>query len=95
MQLPELKDFWLVGGTALSLKFGHRVSVDLDLFSTKKPDIKSLSSKLERIFKRDFITEKLNIEFAIFCRINSIKVDILYYPHAIIESTRILKLISK
>lgn len=28
MQLPELKSFFLVGGTNLSLKLGHRVAVD-------------------------------------------------------------------
>ncbi|MBU3742950.1 MAG: nucleotidyl transferase AbiEii/AbiGii toxin family protein, partial [Sediminibacterium sp.] len=33
MQLPALKDFYLVGGTALSLLYGHRKSDDLDLFS--------------------------------------------------------------
>lgn len=27
------KDFVLVGGTALSLQLGHRISVDIDLFS--------------------------------------------------------------
>jgi hypothetical protein len=33
MEMPELKDFSLVGDTALSLLYGHRKSVDLDLFS--------------------------------------------------------------
>jgi len=33
MRIPALKDFHLVGGTALSLKYGHRTSVDLDLFN--------------------------------------------------------------
>jgi len=28
-----LKDFYLVGGTALALRFGHRISDDLDIFS--------------------------------------------------------------
>jgi len=27
------KDFFLVGGTALSLQIGHRISIDIDLFS--------------------------------------------------------------
>ena len=30
MEMPELKDFSLVGGTALSLLYGHPISVDLD-----------------------------------------------------------------
>ena len=32
MEIPELQGFSLVGGTALSLLYGHRMSVDLDLF---------------------------------------------------------------
>jgi hypothetical protein len=35
MEIPELHPFNLVGGTALALKYGHRVSVDLDLFAAK------------------------------------------------------------
>ncbi len=30
--LPELKDFFLVGGTSLALQLGHRNSIDIDLF---------------------------------------------------------------
>lgn len=33
MQAEELMDFRLVGGTALSLYLGHRISVDIDLFT--------------------------------------------------------------
>ena len=33
MQAPELETFRLVGGTALSLQRGHRLSVDIDLFT--------------------------------------------------------------
>ncbi len=33
MNLEELKDFYLAGGTALALQIGHRISVDLDFFT--------------------------------------------------------------
>ncbi len=33
MESKELDSFRLVGGTALSLQLGHRISVDIDLFS--------------------------------------------------------------
>ena len=33
MNSLEFKDFRLVGGTSLSLQLGHRISVDIDLFS--------------------------------------------------------------
>ena len=31
--LPELSDFYLVGGTSLALQIGHRNSIDIDLFT--------------------------------------------------------------
>ena len=33
MKAEEFESFRLVGGTALSLYYGHRMSVDIDLFS--------------------------------------------------------------
>lgn len=36
--LPELKNFYLVGGTALALQIGHRRSVDFDLASRRPID---------------------------------------------------------
>ncbi len=34
--LPEVKDFYLAGGTALALQIGHRRSLDFDLASCKQ-----------------------------------------------------------
>jgi hypothetical protein len=48
MQIPELSDFVLVGGTNLSLKFGHRISVDLDLFTNKPFDIEEVLHGINR-----------------------------------------------
>lgn len=41
-QLPELSNFSLVGGTALSLQVGHRKSDDLDFFTDRSFDISEL-----------------------------------------------------
>lgn len=38
MQFPQLAAFRLVGGTALSLRLGHRESVDIDLFTEQEYD---------------------------------------------------------
>lgn len=38
-------DYFLVGGTALALKYGHRVSVDIDLFTRKEIDVEELLRK--------------------------------------------------
>ena len=36
MKDPQLSEFFMVGGTALSLQLGHRISIDIDLFIQKK-----------------------------------------------------------
>jgi sensor domain CHASE-containing protein len=33
MEKDYLRDFALVGGTSLALRYGHRNSIDIDLFS--------------------------------------------------------------
>jgi hypothetical protein len=50
MQLPALKDFYLVGGTALALIYGHRSSVDMDLFSITDFSNESIISAVENKF---------------------------------------------
>ncbi len=35
-KIPEIKNFYLAGGTALALQIGHRYSVDLDFFIAQK-----------------------------------------------------------
>ena len=85
MKIPELKGFSLVGGTALSLLYGHRISVDLDLFSHEKFENIIVSEALTREFGGDFILEEKPPHFGIFCYIQDIKVDIIRHPHPIIR----------
>jgi predicted nucleotidyltransferase component of viral defense system len=50
----ELKDFRLVGGTALSLYLGHRISIDIDLFTDKSygsVDFDAIEAFLKKSFK--------------------------------------------
>jgi hypothetical protein len=44
--LPEVKNFYLVGGTALALQIGHRRSVDFDLASRQPIDCFNLERHL-------------------------------------------------
>ena len=87
MRIPELKDFYLVGGTALSLKYGHRISIDLDLFSTTKFENDTIVTALSREFGNGFITDETKPFFGIFCYIKNTKVDIIRYPHPLIRPT--------
>jgi hypothetical protein len=81
MQLPALNQFNLVGGTALSLKYGHRKSIDLDLFSNENFDKSKLLEFLKLHFGKRFVSENTFAKWGIFCYIDNIKVDIVNYPH--------------
>jgi hypothetical protein len=80
--IGELQDFSLVGGTALSLHFGHRLSIDLDLFSTKKFEPESIVELLIAHYGNRVVIESKNIKWGVFCFIDDVKVDIIHYPHA-------------
>jgi predicted nucleotidyltransferase component of viral defense system len=82
MVLQSLKEFSLVGGTALSLRYGHRSSEDLDLFQHEKFDIKIIENELNFVFGSEFNYESGHKNIGIFCYIQKIKVDIVYFPHS-------------
>ena len=79
--MPALKNFSLVGGTALSLYYGHRISVDLDLFSHKKFEKAEILEALMNEFGEEIAHEPDQISFGIFCFIQNVKVDIVRYPY--------------
>ncbi|MCX6258834.1 MAG: nucleotidyl transferase AbiEii/AbiGii toxin family protein [Bacteroidia bacterium] len=79
--MPSLQPFSLVGGTALALRYGHRSSVDLDLFFHEKFDRITIEKELILEFGNDFIFESGHKNSGIFCYIKDIKVDIIYFPH--------------
>ena len=90
MGLPSLKQFSLVGGTTLSLRYGHRSSVDLDLFSHEKFNNQQVIDELEETFHHRFVYKQQQTDFGIFCFINDIKVDIVYFPHFPIDKIEIM-----
>jgi len=51
MRIKALQPFSLVGGTALSLRYGHRTSVDLDLFYHGKFD----PDPIVKAFKKNLV----------------------------------------
>jgi len=58
MQDAEFNDFILVGGTALALQLGHRISIDIDLFSVNPFDQDKLADHLRENYNfiLDFIS---------------------------------------
>ena len=85
MKMPELQDFALVGGTALSLIYGHRMSVDLDFFSNKPFENSTIIEALKHKFQNRFIMEEKAARFGIFCFVDDVKVDIVRHPHPMIR----------
>ena len=85
MEMPELKGFSLVGGTALSLLYGHRKSVDLDLFSNKSFGNVDLVKAMTAKFKDRFIMEQKPPVFGIFCFVDEVKIDLVRHLHLLIR----------
>ena len=65
MAIPEIQDFCLVGRAALSLLYGHRTSVDLDLFTHEKFENQKLITNLKRVFGQDFVMESKPVFFGV------------------------------
>lgn len=85
MAYPPLSEFYLAGGTALALKYGHRLSVDIDLFIYKPFDQESILVGLQQHFKPDQL-QVLNIaNNSINCIIQNVKVDLLAHQYPAID----------
>ena len=90
MAIPEMKDFHLVGGTALSLMYGHRMSIDLDLFSASPFDNVVITDSLVQHFK-ERVSIRTSSKFGIFGYVGDVKIDIVRYPHPIIRPIMTIK----
>ena len=79
---PIFSNFRLVGGTSLALQWGHRVSVDIDLFANEFLESDEIISELNG-FKNLKILKKGKL-INVFV-INGIKVDIVNYQYRWID----------
>lgn len=81
----KTKGFYLAGGTALALHFGHRDSLDFDFFKEEAFDTQLLFEELRQIFlphRLTIIAEEKNTLTILID--NSIKVSFFSYPYKII-----------
>ena len=81
MSDDKFNDFNLVGGTALALKIGHRLSVDIDLFSTTPFDAKALAEQLAAVYAA---TEIRTLTNGVFCFVDDIKIDLLSHQYGLV-----------
>ena len=87
-QYDFVNQFYLAGGTALALQLGHRVSTDLDWFSTSNP-----LTDVERAEIHDALSRQGDFEVAseqdgmLFAKMFDTDVSFIHQPHPLLEST--------
>ncbi len=78
----KLSGFILVGGTALALQIGHRMSVDIDLFATKEFDRPALSK---------YLTSQYGFRLPVYSDVSirgfigNLKTDLVYYENGFLR----------
>lgn len=82
MEDETLNDFNLVGGTALALKIGHRLSIDIDLFSINSFDAPGIATHLTKAHSAHIATILKN---GVFSFIDKIKIDVLAHQYPLVE----------
>jgi predicted nucleotidyltransferase component of viral defense system len=88
MQIPEINHFNLAGGTTLALYLGHRVSIDLDFFTTQEFDSTKLVNLLEDKYQlSSIIASKNALSLYILYNEKNIKIDFLRHNYKIIKSS--------
>jgi predicted nucleotidyltransferase component of viral defense system len=84
--VKALRNTRLVGGTALALQIGHRLSVDLDFFG----DVPQNTDQLIEEFNDNNIKNRVDYSSKSIKQftINNVKVDIVNYPYRWLEPVR-------
>lgn len=83
--LDVLKDFYLVGGTSLALQIGHRISIDLDFFTTKTFNPSDIFEKVRKALPKYNFTIIGKAENTLNILINEIKIDIIRFDYPLID----------
>ncbi len=89
MQLPDLEDFNLVGGTNLALRFGHRLSIDIDLFSNVPFVPLELFQSIKNAFPQAEL--KSSTRSMLFLYINEVKVDCVLAPFPYLRPIEVIE----
>lgn len=85
MRLQVLQPFVLVGGTNLSLRLGHRISEDLDIFANESYESDHIAPLLRDLFGKEITIVEQRIH-TLLTYIRSIKVDIVLHRYPYLQS---------
>ena len=80
--IPELKEFNLVGGTALALQTGHRNSIDIDLFTKDEFEAAYIINLLQNDYN---ITATLARKGTLLAVVNNIKTDFIRHNYPLLR----------
>jgi len=79
-----LEPFFLVGGTALALRLGHRISVDIDLFSERAFDVQPVVEMLRGTFPVQALETAKN---TVRCEVDGIRLDLISHRYPTIGTS--------
>lgn len=87
MLVNTFSNFNLVGGTALALYDGHRISVDIDLFGKCQLDESKFTSLMKDFGDIELLSQSHKI---LIYTVNGIKVDFVDYQYELVEPINII-----
>jgi hypothetical protein len=83
---PLFDNYYLVGGTALSLQIGHRVSDDIDLFTKDELNKDAILFYAKKYISNDYkIINNSESIFQLFSDAKNLKLDFVHFPYALID----------
>ncbi|PIE86052.1 MAG: hypothetical protein CSA05_02585 [Bacteroidia bacterium] len=93
MQYESLRKTFLVGGTALALQLGHRISVDIDLFSETDFDTNDILTELRKNLELQVIMQKEKNSLILNARLKNtnnefVKIDFVKYPYPLLQNVK-------
>lgn len=80
----RFETFYLVGGTALALHIGHRISVDFYFFSKEELPA-NLLQRVKRVFSRSSTVVTYRAPEQLNVLIDGIKTTFFHYPYSLID----------
>lgn len=87
MKSETFRNFNLVGGTALALQLGHRISIDIDMFGNSEIDEIEFAQELTQFGQPIVLKKSKNI---IIYTINGIKLDFVNYSYPLLKKIKVV-----
>jgi hypothetical protein len=85
--LSGLSDFYLAGGTALALQIGHRISRDLDFFSSSNQlDFSARGALTKQLQSRNPCIVRREADGMVYSTVMGIEVSFIYQHHPLLEA---------